>query len=721
VNRPLKFLSDSPIGEDRFGRAAFARALADALLLPAESDGLVVGIEGAWGSGKTFVINQIKSIVSEGVDSPIVVEFNPWIISGSDSLVEALLEQISLAIGEESEPSQEAVALTAGSSLLRYLSLVRHLKYLKYVPGVSALGNIAEDLPEIAELIGKGAGEGAEDLAKLRKQLAVPSLQAMKEAAVTALIGLDRPIIVILDDLDRLPPEEIRSVFQAVKAVANFPRTAYLLSYDPAIVAGALDKETSVGLSYLEKIVQVQYSLPLPLPWRVRAFVETKLVETLAETRCKLTADEETRFDETVSYMARLCKTPRDAVRICNRLRISLPSTKGEVDTCDVILLETIGLCERDIDNAIRQWPEEFTEPARAEFESFGEEFYFALAVERMAGEKENKAKEAVWRKRIKGLLSIYAEGVLSALFPQRRSPGTLRVQNWERLYRFLALGPSDFIVEISELRRLITDEHGLRNTLSIDDKSSLSVLRSIELYRAELQIADQGKLIDALCSFAAARLSKNGEDWKDLAIQYADVIEQLVRSGPVVQTKGLMERIIDAAPVSTSQRLISQAASDLGLWSDNGARIEERLVQELHVYQALLARWMDRVESLYRSGIDLQKEPAIYVVLFRLGQLGGDYALAREIGRKLVQGGDLDRFLQSTGLADGFDVTLGRLDIVWDGSQLLEIVERDPKNIERYKKAIDLLRSDQLRDYFIRRSTKPTTKWPPDPERPPA
>jgi predicted KAP-like P-loop ATPase len=74
-----RFLSDAPGGVDRFGRSHFAGALARALLLPPDSDGLVIGIEGAWGSGKTFVINQIQTILLESTDSPILVDFNPWV------------------------------------------------------------------------------------------------------------------------------------------------------------------------------------------------------------------------------------------------------------------------------------------------------------------------------------------------------------------------------------------------------------------------------------------------------------------------------------------------------------------------------------------------------------------------------------------------------------------------------------------------------------------
>ncbi|HEY3076749.1 MAG TPA: hypothetical protein VGJ74_16370, partial [Burkholderiales bacterium] len=115
-----------------------------------------------------------------------------------------------------------------------------------------------------------------------------------------------------------------------------------------------------------------------------------------------------------------------------------------------------------------------------------------------------------------------------------------------------------------------------------------------------------------------------------------------------------------------------------------------------------------------YESGVDLTREPGIYVVAYRLGQLGGDYSLSREIARRLVKNGDLKRLLRSTQLAGEFQVTYGHLDIIWDGDELAKIIENEGLG-ERYKRAIGLLRSKESRDYFKRRSAKPTEKWPPD------
>jgi predicted KAP-like P-loop ATPase len=56
-------LSDSPIAlpeDDELNRAEFARALANALILPSGRPSFVAAIEGGWGSGKTSVLNMVQ-------------------------------------------------------------------------------------------------------------------------------------------------------------------------------------------------------------------------------------------------------------------------------------------------------------------------------------------------------------------------------------------------------------------------------------------------------------------------------------------------------------------------------------------------------------------------------------------------------------------------------------------------------------------------------------
>jgi hypothetical protein len=365
---------------------------------------------------------------------------------------------------------------------------------------------------------------------------------------------------------------------------------------------------------------------------------------------------------------------------------------------------------------ALIRWPEDFTQPARIEFEIFGQELYFALAEERGRGNEE-KQGESKWREHIKGPLSVYTEGVLRHLFPdnlQERS-GALRVQNWERLYRFLALGRSEYITEVRELKQLVKDEMLLQDALSSDDKSALAILRSIEVYCEQIEILDEVRLIECLSAASAKRLSGDG-DWGHLAGQYADAIEALLRTKSSADRPKLLDRLIDIAAISVSQAVVTTAASDLGEFPGRVAESAgHRLIDDMETYRALARKWASRVEALLAAGAALRSEPYIYVACYRLGQLNGDYGIARAIGQKLVQEGDLARFMRATHLAGEFDVSYGNLDIVWSDEELIQIIERDKKT-ERYKRAIDLLHTAGSRNYFKKQTTKPTLK-PPDEE----
>ena len=97
--------------------------------------------------------------------------------------------------------------------------------------------------------------------------------RALKKELGEKLSHLPHPIIVVLDDLDRLTASEVAHVFQLVKTQADFPNIHYLLGFDRNLIAGALEKEApgvpgnglpaKRGHDFLEKIVPVIFDLPL--------------------------------------------------------------------------------------------------------------------------------------------------------------------------------------------------------------------------------------------------------------------------------------------------------------------------------------------------------------------------------------------------------------------------------------------------------------------------
>jgi hypothetical protein len=69
--------------------------------------------------------------------------------------------------------------------------------------------------------------------------------------------------LVVIDDIDRLPRDQVAQVFQLIKANSDFPRLTYLLLFDRIVVERALDVLVEEkGKDYLAKIVQVSLNIP---------------------------------------------------------------------------------------------------------------------------------------------------------------------------------------------------------------------------------------------------------------------------------------------------------------------------------------------------------------------------------------------------------------------------------------------------------------------------
>src|SRR6478672_2434487 len=221
--------SDNPIKraeDDAVGRGPAAKAFAQQVLSLDASEGAVVGVLGPWGSGKTSFVNLAQPDFEAA--NAAVLDFNPWMFSGAEQLVESFFIELSAQL--KVKRGMEEI----GNDLAEYGEAFAGLGWLPFV------GSWIERGRGTAKILGKYLNRRRE------------GTQGRREKLTKALEGLERPIIVLLDDIDRLPTEEIRDVFKLVRLTASFPNIIYVLAFDRVRVEKALGEQGVPGRDYLE-------------------------------------------------------------------------------------------------------------------------------------------------------------------------------------------------------------------------------------------------------------------------------------------------------------------------------------------------------------------------------------------------------------------------------------------------------------------------------------
>ena len=331
------FSADKPVTrpeDDRLGYSAFARQIARGIVRMAPPEGLVLGLYAPWGTGKTTVLSLVEHYIATDYSTderPAVIRFNPWWFSSQSDLVAKFFLQLELTLRKHSLLSKES-----SDQLSR----------------------------EMADLAASVTPLTEEEVARTHATKPVAGdIPFLKEQVAKTLRASGRRILVIIDDVDRLATaSEIRQVFQAVKAVADFPNVVYLFALDKEAVAAALDPERRTpgfGAAYLEKIIQVPFEMPVPEPDDVHRLLFGRLDNALTGTPEGLFSP---GYWTDVFYkgIRHLIRSPRDAVRLANAVQLTYATVVGEVNPVDFIAIEAIRVLVPNVYDTIRSNQEMF-------------------------------------------------------------------------------------------------------------------------------------------------------------------------------------------------------------------------------------------------------------------------------------------------------------------------------------------------------------------------
>lgn len=369
---------DTPIKlpkEDALDRRGFAERVAVSLFADGRTkESVVIALCGSWGDGKTSTKNLIQAsasalAVATSKPAPNWVEFSPWQVNGLPGIEKLFFEEIGTALGKapgKGSPKDRAQSWTnfgntvqAFGALAEYTGKVVGLA----VPGASAVGGLvggtAKKISEASTLAAAAANTSAK----------AEGLSDQKQKLRQIMLKLDSPIIVVIDDMDRLGDDEILLVLRLIRANADLPNLTYLLLFQRDVVERSIKRRTGEdGASYLEKFVQVFLDLPKPRIDRIHKTVTdglTDLVNRLGISWSRF--DPERWINLWQPGLSHYFNTMRDAHRYLNVVEFRLAGlvTRGipEVNMLDVFAMECLRLFEADVHNEVLSRSELFLKP----------------------------------------------------------------------------------------------------------------------------------------------------------------------------------------------------------------------------------------------------------------------------------------------------------------------------------------------------------------------
>lgn len=372
------FSADRPIHtvkEDLLGRAKFSENLAEAISNWNGRDSLVVGLYGDWGAGKSSVKNMALSYMKDKELKQIIIEFSPWEWAGQEIITKAFYDEISKSIGKQNSSEKyrklarsfkkygnyldvgEVILTSTSSSLPIIVSVIAGIGFFNaFLTDTKVITLIATGIVAVSPLlkwaidkIKKAAGyldEKAKDSEK--------NLDEIRNELKIALQDIETPILIVMDDLDRLSSSELRMIFQLIKANTEFPNVTFLLLFQKTIVENKLTDKTQSGKEYLEKIIQVPFNIPKAEVSKVHQVLFNSIREILNSDISVNNKFDNKRWGEVFNGgLNKYFKNLRNVYRFTSTLKFHFNLLKGvevfEVNPVDLIVIECIRVFEPNL------------------------------------------------------------------------------------------------------------------------------------------------------------------------------------------------------------------------------------------------------------------------------------------------------------------------------------------------------------------------------------
>lgn len=310
---------DAPIhksSEDILNRKGKALQVSRFIKSNYSDSSIAVGIVGKWGDGKTSFMSLIEESFKDNNDF-VIIKFRSWLNVSVNSIFNDFFNTVEKEIKPYSIDVAKQIKKYGKSVLPIYKNSTTEI-LLNSLDLISD-NSVSDDFENLDILLSK----------------------------------LGKKVIVFLDDLDRLQPNEVFEVLKLIRNTASFKTFNYVVGYEKTYLIEALKTQKIPNPEkYCDKIfINEFYLLP------IRNNEISKYIQENLFRRNQNDTGNLNRVFERYSLFSRYgggnvfdsIQNLRDAKRLLNEFYISIEKVEDEVDLGDFLIIKILKFCYNDV------------------------------------------------------------------------------------------------------------------------------------------------------------------------------------------------------------------------------------------------------------------------------------------------------------------------------------------------------------------------------------
>lgn len=311
------FYFDIPTSNDLFGRREYARLLVEKIFASFYENrskhiehSFVIHIGEHYGHGKTSFLMMLGEELNKSKRPIIEMNFEPWLCDTEAGIVSEFFEAFRIKVGEYL-PKLDGAIKDYMALLLSSIECEHSGITFKFSPSFGSKGTLKHAHDEI-----------------------------QKE-----LCHIDCPIIITIDDVDRLQNKELMMTLKIIRDTADFPNVFYVVAADNLHLRQMLlSLNISNPENYLKKFFNLEFQLPAD------ENVAYKQLLKMVEQKFKSVIHDNRQISDymiqikNVPYITNVFTNMREVYRFVNVFFLSIDSKRevNELDLFDLFLLTMI-------------------------------------------------------------------------------------------------------------------------------------------------------------------------------------------------------------------------------------------------------------------------------------------------------------------------------------------------------------------------------------------